>query len=65
VVKAINNISVSAAIADGTLAKGQTVGLGMKNGLLYASEEVGSGACGIAYSDAEPGRMWVVGIFRE
>jgi len=56
VVKAISNISVCAAIADDRLVKGQEVGLEMKDGLLYATRKTGSGARGIAFSDAEEGQ---------
>ena len=53
--QAITNISVCAAIADSNLSKGQTVGLEMKEGLLFATEKVGEGANGIACSDARAG----------
>jgi putative transcriptional regulator len=53
IVKAVTNISVSTAIADSTLAKGQKVGLKMKNGLLVATGQIESGCSGIAVSDAE------------
>lgn len=54
--KAINNISVAAAIADDDIVKGQTVGLAMKEGVLFATSETGEGAKGIACSDAKAGR---------
>ena len=53
--KAITNISVCAAVADCNLAKGQTVGLEIKEGLLFATDSVGEGARGIAFSDARAG----------
>lgn len=53
--QAITNISVCAAVADGDLLEGQTVGLEMKEGLLFATEKVGDGARGIACSDARAG----------
>jgi putative transcriptional regulator len=55
IVEAITNISVCAAIAETELVEGQKVGLKMKDGLLFATSEVGSGARGIAFSDAEAG----------
>ena len=53
--KAITNISVCTAVADANLAKGQTVGLEMKGGLLFATDRAGRGARGIAASDAKKG----------
>ena len=53
--QAITNISVCAAVADCNLAKGQTVGLEMKNGLLFATDQPGKGAKGIVVSDAKQG----------
>lgn len=53
--KAITNISISAAVADVDLAKGQRVGLEMKEGLLFATSRIGGGAVGIATSDARAG----------
>jgi putative transcriptional regulator len=55
IVEAITNISVSTAIADSPLVKGQKVGLKMKNGLLAATAEADSGAKGIAVSGAQAG----------
>jgi putative transcriptional regulator len=55
VAKAVANISVSAAVADCNLSQGQTVGLEMKDGLLFATDTVGKGARGIAVSDAHEG----------
>ncbi|MFB0559392.1 MAG: winged helix-turn-helix transcriptional regulator [Dehalococcoidales bacterium] len=55
VAKAVANISVSAAVADCNLSQGQTVGLKMKNGLLFATGTVGEGARGIVVSDAREG----------
>ena len=53
--KAVTNILVCAAVADCNLVKGQTVGLEMKEGLLFATDRVGEGAKGIAFSDARAG----------
>ncbi len=54
-VKAVANISVSAAVADCNLSQGQAVGLKMKDGLLFATNTMGEGARGIAVSDAQDG----------
>ena len=54
--KAINDIAVSAAIADSNLVKGQKVALIMKHGLLFATPATGkSGALGVTTSDAGEG----------
>jgi len=53
IVEAVTNISVSTAIADSPLIKGQLVGLEMHNGLLVATAKTGSGARGVAYSNAQ------------
>ena len=53
--QAITNISVCAAIADVNITKGQTVGLEMREGLLFATDKVGGEAKGIACSDATAG----------
>ena len=53
--RAVNNISVCAAIAEDSLDKGQPVGLKMKGGLLFASAEVDSGATAVTTSSARPG----------
>jgi putative transcriptional regulator len=53
--QAITNISVSAAIAASDIKKGQSVGLEMKDGLLYATPKPGRGARGTAISDARAG----------
>ena len=53
--KAVTNISVSAAVADVDLSKGQKVGLEMKEGLLFATGKIGKGATGITTSDARDG----------
>ena len=55
--QAITNISVCAAVADVDLIKGQTVGLEMKDGLLFATVRVGEGAKGIASTDAKAGEF--------
>jgi putative transcriptional regulator len=52
--KTITNISVCAAVADTELAKGQTVGLKMKEGILFATERT-NGAHGIVFSGAKAG----------
>lgn len=54
-VKAVANISVSAAVADCNLSQGQTVGLKMKDGLLFATNTIGEGVRGIVVSDAQEG----------
>lgn len=53
--KAVTNISVCAAVAASDLVRGQVVGLNMKDGLLFATENPGEGARGIAFSDAKKG----------
>ena len=50
--KAITNISVCTAVAECNLNKGQKVGLGMKDGLLFATDRLSEGATGIAISSA-------------
>lgn len=44
--KAITNISVCTAVAEGALSKGETVGLKMKHGMLYAGSRTADGARG-------------------
>jgi len=53
--KTVSNIKVSAAIAACSLSQGQTVGLVMRGGLLFATDDLGVGAKGIAVSDATEG----------
>lgn len=53
--QAITNISISAAIAEGNIKKGQAVGLEMRDGLLYATPQPGKGARGIAATDCSAG----------
>jgi len=53
--KAITSLSVCAAVADCDLAKGQKVGLKMKDGLLFATKQLGEGARGITITDATRG----------
>ena len=53
--RAVNNISVCAAIAEEDLTKDQRVGLKMKDGLLYAVSDISSGATGITTSKAKSG----------
>lgn len=50
--KAITNISVCTAVAEYNLRKGQKVGLGMKDGLLFATDRLSEGATGIAVTNA-------------
>jgi putative transcriptional regulator len=51
----VTNISVSPAIADTDLNKGQAAGLFMKEGLLHASHSVNTTARGTVASDAKKG----------
>jgi len=53
--RVITNISVCAAIAADDLIEGQTVGLEMKDGVLFASTKVDRGAKGIATTAARAG----------
>jgi len=53
--RAITNISVCAAIADCNLTEGEAVQLEMKNGLLFATDQLGEGARGLVVSDARKG----------
>ena len=53
--KVITNISVCTAIAESELSRGETVGLKMKSGLLYATSGATSGARGVTTSDARAG----------
>ena len=53
--RVITNISVCTAIAESDLSRGETVGLKMKSGLLYATSGTASGARGITTSDARAG----------
>lgn len=53
--KTVSNIKVSAAVAACSLSQGQTVGLVMKGGLLFATDDISVGAKGIAVSDATEG----------
>lgn len=55
VLKAITSVAVSTAIADADIAKGQRVGLLMRDGLLYATLGPKSGAKGIAVCTAKKG----------
>ncbi|MAG14705.1 MAG: Crp/Fnr family transcriptional regulator [Dehalococcoidales bacterium] len=50
--KAVTNISVCAAVAGSDIVKDQLVGLKMKDGLLFATDNPNEGARGIAFSDA-------------
>jgi putative transcriptional regulator len=60
--KVITNISVCTAIAEGELSRGQTVGLKMKNGALYATSKATNGARGVTTADARTGED--VGVTR-
>jgi len=51
----MNSVVVSAVIAADDIAKGQAVGLEMRDGLMYATRRAASGARGIAVSDAKKG----------
>ena len=53
--KAVNNISVSTAVAGDDFTKGQKLGLEMRNGMLFATAEIGDGAAGIAAFDSIEG----------
>ena len=53
--KAVTNITICAAIAECNIAKGQTVGLKMKDGFLYATTQVNGGAKGTAQSSVSQG----------
>jgi putative transcriptional regulator len=53
--RAINDLSVSAAIAETALEKGRKVGLKMKDGLLYASADIGNDATGVTNMSAPAG----------
>ena len=55
VLKVIGGISVSAAVADCSISKGQEIGLSMRDGLLYATDDPNASARGTAASDAEKG----------
>jgi putative transcriptional regulator len=53
--RAVNNISVCAALAEDELKKSQRVGIKMKDGLLYASPDINDEAKGVTISGAKPG----------
>jgi putative transcriptional regulator len=53
--QAVTNITVCAAIADTDINQGQAVGLKMKDGLLFATAGIDSGARGIAVSGVRRG----------
>jgi putative transcriptional regulator len=53
--KAITNITVCAAIAECDITAGQTVGLKMKDGLLFATAQANGGARGTALSTVTQG----------
>ena len=52
---AVKNITTCAAIAENDIARGQSVGLQMKGGLLIATTKKGEGARGIAVTAAKAG----------
>jgi putative transcriptional regulator len=54
------NIRTTAALADNPIKNGQTVGLLMKEGLLYASGDISGGSTGLAVTDAVKGD--IVGV---
>lgn len=62
--RAINNISVCAAIAEGALRANQRVGLVMKEGVLVASAELHNGASAVTIAAAQPGQDVGVGNIR-
>ncbi len=53
--RAVTNITICAAVAECDLHRGQTVGLKMKDGLLFATDKLEGGARGIAATDAKQG----------
>jgi putative transcriptional regulator len=53
--KAINNITVCTAVAGYDLSQGQVVGLEMKDGILYATEDTGKQAKGRVVTAAKKG----------
>ena len=53
--RAVNNISVCAALAEADLKSSQKVSLKMKGGLLYASPKIDNGASGFTVSAAKAG----------
>jgi len=53
--RAVNNISICAALAEEDLSQNQQVSLVMKDGLLYASPKVDNGATGYTVSPAMAG----------
>ena len=53
--QAVTNITVCAAIAECDINRGQAVGLKMKNGLLFATNQTNGGAKGIAVSSVSQG----------
>ena len=53
--KAVSDIKVTGTVAGCNLSQGQTVGLVMREGLLFATDDLSVGAKGIAISDANEG----------
>jgi len=53
--RSLANISVCAAVADFDISKGQRLGLVMKDGLLYAVDDLNVEARGVAVTDAAQG----------
>ena len=53
--QAVTNITVCAAVAERDLVQGQAVGLKMRDGLLFATNDLKKGARGIAVTSAKSG----------
>jgi putative transcriptional regulator len=53
--KTVTNITSCAAIAEHDVSQGQPVGLNMRNGLLFATNQINKGARGITASSARQG----------
>ncbi len=53
--QAVTNITIFAAMAENDIKKGQTVGLKMKNGILFATLDTTVGATGISVSGVRAG----------
>ncbi len=53
--QAVTNITTCAAIAECNIKRGHSVGLKMKDGLLFATNQIGDGARGIAVSSVRQG----------
>ena len=55
VTQAVTDITTCAAIAETDIIQGQTVGLKMTDGLLYATSEIGEEATGVSVSEVKRG----------